>query len=183
MPSKRLKACLLHFRSNLPRSLQLLFWRPRWPAGQQAQLRVQLRSHLQVPLVRLPAQYVLPHAESLLLQFKRLANIYFLIIGILQSIPEISPLGPLTAWAPLIVVLGISMIREGTAVYRQVTKITSDTSPIGRSISSPPRKFIATANSYRWSGARWQWERWWRWSRKSSSPLILSCWPVLLREE
>jgi hypothetical protein len=46
-----------------------------------------------------------------MLQFKRLANIYFLAIAILQSIPVISPLGPLTAWAPLIVVLGISMLR------------------------------------------------------------------------
>ena len=51
--------------------------------------------------------------EAVLLQFKRLANIYFLIIGILQSIPAISPLGPLTAWAPLIVVLAISVLREG----------------------------------------------------------------------
>jgi len=46
-------------------------------------------------------------------QFYRLANIYFLIIGIMQSIPTISPLGPLNAWAPLIVVLGFSMMREG----------------------------------------------------------------------
>lgn len=49
--------------------------------------------------------------ESLLIQFYRLANIYFLIIAILQSIPIISPLSPVTAWAPLIVVLAISMLR------------------------------------------------------------------------
>ena len=54
---------------------------------------------------------VISYLESLLNQFRRLANIYFLIIGILQSIPSISPLGPLTAWAPLIVVLGISILR------------------------------------------------------------------------
>jgi hypothetical protein len=61
----------------------------------------------------------------LLLQFKRLANIYFLIIGIMQSIPAISPLGPLTAWAPLIVVLGISMIREGSFAVIQDLRTTS----------------------------------------------------------
>ena len=44
---------------------------------------------------------------------------YFLIIGILQSIPAISPLTPLTAWVPLIIVLGISMIREGYEDYQR----------------------------------------------------------------
>ena len=50
---------------------------------------------------------------ALVLQFKRLANIYFLVVAILQTIPVISPLDPVTAWAPLIFVLAISMIREG----------------------------------------------------------------------
>jgi|JI10StandDraft_1071094.scaffolds.fasta_scaffold44419_3 hypothetical protein len=51
------------------------------------------------------------YIESLILQFYRLANIYFLLIAILQTIPIISPLSPATAWAPLVVVLAISMIR------------------------------------------------------------------------
>lgn len=59
------------------------------------------------------------NSESLLLQFKRLANVYFLIIAILQTIPIISPLSPVTAWVPLIVVLGISMIREGYEDYQR----------------------------------------------------------------
>lgn len=42
---------------------------------------------------------------------------YFLIIAILQSIPEISPLTPVTAIIPLVFVLGISMIREGLEDY------------------------------------------------------------------
>lgn len=46
-----------------------------------------------------------------MLQFKRLANVYFLIISILMSIAVISPINPLTAWAPLIIVIGISMMR------------------------------------------------------------------------
>lgn len=51
--------------------------------------------------------------EALLIQFYRVANIYFLVIAILQTIPQISPYTPVTAWLPLIVVLGISMLREG----------------------------------------------------------------------
>lgn len=45
-------------------------------------------------------------------QFKRLANIYFLIIAIMQSIPAISPLTPISSIAPLIFVIAVSMIRE-----------------------------------------------------------------------
>lgn len=54
-----------------------------------------------------------PISEALLSQFYRLANFYFLVIAVLQTIPIISPLTPFTAWAPLIIVLGISLIREG----------------------------------------------------------------------
>lgn len=64
-------------------------------------------------MVQFSTKYAHPYLESLLTQFKRLANIYFLFIAILQTIPIISPLSPVTAWAPLIVVLAISMIREG----------------------------------------------------------------------
>ena len=53
----------------------------------------------------------IPHA--LLLQFARPANVYFLISAILQCIPQISPLTPLTALVPIIFVLSISLIREG----------------------------------------------------------------------
>lgn len=55
---------------------------------------------------------------ALFQQFKRLANIYFLVIAVLQSIPAISPLTPITAWAPLIVVIVISMVREGTVGFK-----------------------------------------------------------------
>jgi len=41
-----------------------------------------------------------------------MANVYFLIIAILASIKEISPIGPFTSWSPLIFVITVSMIRE-----------------------------------------------------------------------
>ena len=52
-----------------------------------------------------------PHA--LLIQFARPANIYFLISAILNCIPQISPISPVTAILPLIIVLAVSLIREG----------------------------------------------------------------------
>ena len=54
---------------------------------------------------------------SLFIQFRRVSNIYFLITAILQSIPQISPLQPFTAIAPLVFVLGVSMIRDGFEDY------------------------------------------------------------------
>jgi len=54
---------------------------------------------------------------SLLFQFRRFANIYFLAIAVLQSISIISPLNSGTAVAPLVLVLAISMIREGIEDY------------------------------------------------------------------
>jgi hypothetical protein len=50
---------------------------------------------------------------TLFLQFKRYANIYFLIIAILQSISVISPLNPVTAIIPFVFVLSLSILREG----------------------------------------------------------------------
>lgn len=56
---------------------------------------------------------------SLLIQFARVANVYFLIIAVLQSIPAISPLSPYTAYLPLLFVLSASMIREGIEDFRR----------------------------------------------------------------
>ena len=46
-------------------------------------------------------------------QFKRLPNFYFLIQAILNSIPLVSALHPISAILPLLFVLIVSMIREG----------------------------------------------------------------------
>jgi len=55
--------------------------------------------------------------KALLFQFMRLANIYFLIIAIIQCIPAVSPLTPSTAIAPIAFVLCVSIIREGLEDY------------------------------------------------------------------
>lgn len=55
--------------------------------------------------------------KALLFQFMRLANIYFLIIAIIQCIPVLSPLTPSTAIAPIAFVLTVSLIREALEDY------------------------------------------------------------------
>ena len=55
--------------------------------------------------------------KALFFQFARPANIYFLICAILQCIPMISPLNPLTAILPIVIVLSASLIREGMEDY------------------------------------------------------------------
>lgn len=116
-----------------------------------------------------------PYAESLLLQFERLANIYFLIIAILQSISIISPLGPLTAWAPLIVVLGISMLREGKAQIIQVTKIIRDIGRISNWTTSKRRECCGTVSCRKWNGMVWLLGIFAMLSRRTDFLLIWSC--------
>ena len=54
---------------------------------------------------------------SLFIQFRRVANVYFLITAVLQSISYVSPLNPFSAVAPLVFVLSVSMLREGIEDY------------------------------------------------------------------
>lgn len=57
--------------------------------------------------------------KQLFFQFSRLANFYFLIIGILQMIPGLSTTGTYTTIGPLIVFVGLSMAKEGYDDYRR----------------------------------------------------------------
>lgn len=55
--------------------------------------------------------------KCLFVQFKKVANIYFLVAAFLQSIPAISPLSPISAIAPLGFVLCVALLREGLEDY------------------------------------------------------------------
>ena len=59
----------------------------------------------------------IPHA--LLLQFVRPANIYFLVSAVIQCIPQVSPLSPVTAILPIVFVLSVSLIREAIEDYQR----------------------------------------------------------------
>ena len=51
--------------------------------------------------------------KNLFEQFQRVANIYFTILLILQLIPQISSLTPITTILPLLFVLGITLAKDG----------------------------------------------------------------------
>lgn len=57
--------------------------------------------------------------KAIFLQFTRYANIYFLFMAILQMIPAISPLSPISSVAPLVFVISLSVIREGLEDYNR----------------------------------------------------------------
>lgn len=45
-------------------------------------------------------------------QFRRWANVFFLMIALLQQIPDVSPTGRYTTLVPLIFILSVSAIKE-----------------------------------------------------------------------
>ncbi|KAI0436219.1 phospholipid-translocating P-type ATPase [Xylaria telfairii] len=57
--------------------------------------------------------------KQLVFQFGRLANFYFLVIGILQQIPGWSPTGKVTTLGPLIAFIALIMAKEGWDDYRR----------------------------------------------------------------
>jgi magnesium-transporting ATPase (P-type) len=56
---------------------------------------------------------------SLFNQFRRLANFYFLCIAVMQSLPVLSVLNPITSILPLVFVVGVSMLRDAFEDYKR----------------------------------------------------------------
>ncbi|XP_065186243.1 phospholipid-transporting ATPase IB-like [Sycon ciliatum] len=52
-------------------------------------------------------------------QFKRYSNLFFLLIAVIQQIPDVSPTGRYTTIIPLAVILGISAVKELFEDYRR----------------------------------------------------------------
>jgi|TARA_B110000208_G_scaffold135312_1_gene163611 magnesium-transporting ATPase (P-type) len=50
-------------------------------------------------------------------QFRRVANLYFLSVAIISLFEAISPIKPYTIWAPLCLVVGLSMTKEAVEDY------------------------------------------------------------------
>ena len=66
-------------------------------------------------------------SESILLQYKRMANFYFLVVATLTTIPTISPLNPALIWLGVFSVLAVSILKEGTSLSIKAMKTTVDT--------------------------------------------------------
>ena len=54
---------------------------------------------------------------ALFYQFLRFSNCYFMFVTILQCIPVVSPLHPITAINPMVFVLCLALLREGYEDY------------------------------------------------------------------
>lgn len=74
---------------------------------------------------------------SLLYQYKRLANCYFLLLSILGCIKEISPWNPITQIVPTVFVLIVAILREGYEDYLRyrADKHTNE-KPVGKITST-----------------------------------------------
>lgn len=57
--------------------------------------------------------------KQLLFQFSKLGNFYFLVLGILQTIPGLSTVGRWTTIGPLLAFVAFSMAKEGLDDYRR----------------------------------------------------------------
>ncbi|KKA26695.1 hypothetical protein TD95_003347 [Thielaviopsis punctulata] len=57
--------------------------------------------------------------KQLFFQFSKLANFYFLVIGILQMVPNLSTVGRYTTIVPLAIFVSFSMLKEGYDDYRR----------------------------------------------------------------
>lgn len=57
--------------------------------------------------------------KQLIFQFSKLGNFYFLVMGILQTIPGLSTVGRWTTIAPLAIFVAFSMAKEGWDDYRR----------------------------------------------------------------
>lgn len=87
-------------------------------------------------------------------QFLRAANLYFLIIAILQFVPGLSPTSPATSVAPLLFVLAVNAIKEGyddiqrhrndgQVNNREVALLSAERGAVGQEVSVCWKDIIA----------------------------------------
>ncbi|KAJ3240658.1 hypothetical protein HDU81_003242 [Chytriomyces hyalinus] len=78
---------------------------------------------------------------QLLIQFSKVANVYFLLISALQLIPTVSPTGQFTTILPLSFFVIVSMIKEGYDDYfRHKQDAVENHSPVYRLVASKDGK-------------------------------------------
>ena len=56
---------------------------------------------------------------NLLLQFQQFSNVYFLLVMIISLVPNVSPITPLSAVVPLVLILGVAMIKDGYEDFKR----------------------------------------------------------------
>lgn len=69
--------------------------------------------------------------KNLYEQFKRLANLWFLIVAVIQLIPGVSPLNPASSIVPLVFVLLVTAVKEA---FEDIKRRVSDTRVNGQKV-------------------------------------------------
>uniref|UniRef100_V5ESP9 Phospholipid-transporting ATPase n=1 Tax=Kalmanozyma brasiliensis (strain GHG001) TaxID=1365824 RepID=V5ESP9_KALBG len=94
--------------------------------------------------------------KNLLEQFRRVANLFFLLIVILQFFPQFTTINPGVSMLPLLAVLGITMIKDG---YEDVKRHQSDRN-INRlrikTLAGDEEKDFFAKKAPRWKHKTWE---------------------------
>ncbi|CAH2092341.1 unnamed protein product [Euphydryas editha] len=93
------------------------------------------------------AKYSVPSFVPLFLfeQFRRYSNCFFLLIALLQQIPDVSPTGRWTTLTPLILILSISAIKEVVEDFKR-----------HRADDETNRRKVEVLRDGRWQSIRWE---------------------------
>ncbi|XP_034825074.1 probable phospholipid-transporting ATPase IA isoform X5 [Maniola hyperantus] len=93
------------------------------------------------------AKYSLPSFVPLFLfeQFRRYSNCFFLLIALLQQIPDVSPTGRWTTLTPLILILTVSAIKEIVEDFKR-----------HRADDETNRRKVEVLSDGRWLSIRWE---------------------------
>lgn len=93
------------------------------------------------------AKYSVPSFVPLFLfeQFRRYSNCFFLLIALLQQIPDVSPTGRWTTLTPLILILSVSAIKEIVEDFKR-----------HRADDETNRRKVEVLNNGRWHSIRWE---------------------------
>lgn len=97
--------------------------------------------------------------RQLFAQFTKLANLYFLVVSILQMIPGLSTTGTFTTLFPLLIFVGISMGKEGFDDWRRY-RLDREENNRYASVLRPVASDILTinshGNSFDWVQVKWK---------------------------
>ncbi|XP_037297496.1 probable phospholipid-transporting ATPase IA isoform X3 [Manduca sexta] len=93
------------------------------------------------------AKYSVPSFIPLFLfeQFRRYSNCFFLLIALLQQIPDVSPTGRWTTLTPLILILSVSAIKEIVEDFKR-----------HRADDETNRRKVEVLREGRWMNIRWE---------------------------
>jgi phospholipid-translocating ATPase len=75
--------------------------------------------------------------KQIIYQFSKLANFYFLVMGIIQTLPGLSTTGKYTTIAPLLFFVALSMAKEGYDDYRRYKMDKVENKSEARVLSDP----------------------------------------------